>query len=252
MEPIHVKLSDFINEENLYNIIKSKTCFKKTQGSCIDLILTNRKFSFKNSSTSETGLSDHHHLIYSVMKTSFRNEENKILIYRDFKNFSIERFKIELDPILHSNNNDFKNFEDKFVKVLDKNAPKKTKIFRGNQKPHIDKKLRIEIMKRSRLKNIANKSQNPIDKSNYKKQRNLVVRLNRRCKAEYFNEVMNTSKDTRPFWTACKPYFSNKHSKGDSKIILIENNEIIQDNEKVANIFNSYFESITDSLELFK
>ena len=107
-------------------------------------------------------------------------------------------------------------------------------------------------MKRSRLKNIANKSQNPIDKSNYKKQRNLVVRLNRRCKAQYFKEVMNTSKDTRPFWTACKPYFSNKHSKGDSKIILIENNEIIQDNEKVANIFNSYFESITDSLELFK
>ena len=53
----------FLNEHDLINLIKNDTCFKG-EGSCIDLILTNRKFSFKNSTSFETGLSDHHYLIY--------------------------------------------------------------------------------------------------------------------------------------------------------------------------------------------
>ena len=49
---------------------------------------------------------------------------------------------------------------------------KKQKCFRGNQKPHVSKALRLAIMKRSRLKNKANKTQLSSDKQNYKKQRN--------------------------------------------------------------------------------
>ena len=71
-----------LNEHDLINFIKNNTCFKG-EGSCIDLILTNRKFLFKNSTSFETGLSDHHHLIYSMLKTTFHKEETKALIYRD-------------------------------------------------------------------------------------------------------------------------------------------------------------------------
>ena len=53
-------------------------------------------------------------------------------------------------------------FENNFVSILDKNAPKKTKILRGNQKPHPNMNLRKQILIRSRLKNKANKSKNPI------------------------------------------------------------------------------------------
>ena len=35
------------------------------------------------------------------------------------------------------------------------------------------------IMKRSRIRNLANKTQNPIDIKNFKKQRNIVVKLNK-------------------------------------------------------------------------
>ena len=35
----------------------------------IDLILTNRNFSFKNTQLFETGLSDHHHMVYTMLKT---------------------------------------------------------------------------------------------------------------------------------------------------------------------------------------
>ena len=47
-------------------------------------------------------------------------------------------------------------------------------------------------MKRSRLKNKANRSKDPADIANYKKQRSLIVSLNRHAKSEYFNEDSNT------------------------------------------------------------
>ena len=64
---------------------KTNTCFKG-KGTCTDLILTNRKYCFKHLSTFETGLSDQHHLVYSMLKTRSKREESKHFIYRDYKN----------------------------------------------------------------------------------------------------------------------------------------------------------------------
>ena len=62
MEQSYSILNAFMDSHNLFNLIKSNRCFKG-RCSCIDLILTNQKLCFKNSSIFETGLSDHHHLI---------------------------------------------------------------------------------------------------------------------------------------------------------------------------------------------
>ena len=77
-------------------------------------------------------------------------------------------------------------------------------------------------MKRSRLKNKANKTRKAVGVFNYKKQRNLVVQINNRCKREYFDKL-NVKTATKPFWNTCKRYFSNKHLHGGSRITLIEN-----------------------------
>ena len=81
-------------------------------------------------------------------------------------------------------------------------------------------------MKRSRLKNKANKTRKAVDVFNYKKQHNLVVKINNECKREYFDKL-NVKTATKPFWKTCKPYFSKKHSHGGSKITLIENDRIV-------------------------
>ena len=88
-------------------------------------------------------------------------------------------------------NNDYQTFEANFVDTLNNQAPKKSKIFRGNQKSHINKILRNAIMKRSQLKNKANKSVDDLIK--YKKQRNLVVKLNKNCKKEFFDNLETKS-----------------------------------------------------------
>ena len=80
-----------MDSQNFINLIKNNTCFIG-MGFCIDLILTNRKYCFKNTLSYETGISDHHHLIFSIMKTISAWEEPKKFIYRDYKTFSHESF----------------------------------------------------------------------------------------------------------------------------------------------------------------
>ena len=91
-------LTNFLDSTNLTNLIKTNTCFKG-KGSSIDLILTNRKYSLKNTSY-EMGLSDRHHMIYTMLKSSFVNIEPKQLNYRDFKNCLFESFKKDLSEVL--------------------------------------------------------------------------------------------------------------------------------------------------------
>ena len=60
------------------------------QDPCIDLILTNRSFSYKHSKSRQTqslGISDHHGLIYSMLKSNFSNSEPKLVTYRDYNSF---------------------------------------------------------------------------------------------------------------------------------------------------------------------
>ena len=57
LEPTDSALMGFLESNSLTNLIKTNTCFK-IECSCIDLILTNNKFSLKFTSTYETGISD--------------------------------------------------------------------------------------------------------------------------------------------------------------------------------------------------
>ena len=95
LEPTNPAMINFMDSQNFTNRIKNKTCFKGV-GFCIDLILTNRKYCFKNASSYETGISDHHHLILSIMKTTFASEEPKKFVYGDYITFSHENFKNDL------------------------------------------------------------------------------------------------------------------------------------------------------------
>ena len=69
-------------------LIKEPTCYKNPENpSCIDLILTNNPKCFQSSCVVETGLSDFHRMTVTVMKTTFKKFEPRIIHYRDYKNF---------------------------------------------------------------------------------------------------------------------------------------------------------------------
>ena len=133
-----------------------------------------------------------------------------------------------------------------FISILNKHAPLKTRFLRANSKPHMSKELRKAIMLRSQLKNKANHSRDPEDMAKYRAQRNLVVKMNRNARKLYFHQTDSIDKN---FWTACKPFLSDKAAVGN-RTVLVEDDKIISDEKAVATVFNKYFVNITESLEI--
>ena len=94
----------------------------------MELILTNRELSFKFTSIYETKISDHHHMIYSMLKSCFQNTKPKLLNNSDFKSFSPQAFQEDLseESIDGGDSYDkFENISSLNILKLNKHAPKK-------------------------------------------------------------------------------------------------------------------------------
>ena len=90
-------ISNFCDTYNLKNIINEPTRYKKLLNpSTIDLILTNKSRSFQNTTTIETGLSDHHKMTVTVMKQYFPKQTPVLIICRNFKTIDKFAFRQEL------------------------------------------------------------------------------------------------------------------------------------------------------------
>ena len=112
------------------------------------------------------------------------------------------------------------------------------------------KALRKAIMTCSRLKNINNKKRSYSNCDKYKKQRNFCVKLLRKTKQDYFNNIdIKSVSDNKKFWKTIKPYFSNK-GLNSNKIFLSEKGRLIKDPVAVAKTMNDYFVNITQTIGL--
>ena len=79
-------MTPFCTLFKLKSIVKEPTCYKNPENpSCIDLFLTNCPRSFHNTCLYETGLSDFHKLVVTILRTSFEPLPPKIIKYRNYK-----------------------------------------------------------------------------------------------------------------------------------------------------------------------
>ena len=85
---------------------------------------------------------------------------------------------------------DYDDFNEIFLIVLDKYAPLKAKVLRGNNAPFMNKIFSNAIMNRSKLKNKFNKNLTELNKSLYNIQRNYCVNLLRTEKKKYYNDLI--------------------------------------------------------------
>ena len=100
---------------------------KSIEGTCIDLMLTNQKYSFKNSCTIDTRVSgDFHGIILTQFKITFHKLRPRTISYRVFTNFVKRDFENDLFLTLLSNpfvSRNYGRFLSTFEKILDKHAP---------------------------------------------------------------------------------------------------------------------------------
>ena len=253
LEPEKKPMKQFIEDYNLFNLIKKPTCFKSLKGTCIDLILTNKKFSFKFSDTYETGLSDCHTLVHTMFKSSFYKLQPQKIFYRNYKMFNNQAYLTEVSNTLFKSKQEnvlnYESLELCLMSILNKHAPLKQKTIRGNDKPFISKTIHKAIFQRSKLKNKYNKTGQQSDWISFKKQRNFVCALIKKEKKVFFSNVAIKPCEKK-FWKACKPYLNNKVDFSNERISLLENGELVSEESRVAQIFNSHFANILSTLNI--
>lgn len=98
-------MNAFRDRYSLSSLINEPTCYKNPVNSCI----------FQNSLVFETGLSDFHRMIVSVLKITFQRLPPNIRNYNDYSNFDNGMFWAWLFNNLSKE--DVRNLE-KFIKVF--------------------------------------------------------------------------------------------------------------------------------------
>ena len=104
-------------------------------------------------------------------------------------------------------------------------------------------------MKRTKLRNKFLKERTDESKKRYTSQRNYCVSLLKKTKKNYYNSLNKKDvSDFKTFWTV-KPFLSDKIVSKE-QILLVENDEIISEDNKIAESLNSFFSNIAKNLKI--
>ena len=153
-------------------------------------------------------------------------------------------------PLSKLQKGDFDKFKILVNNLLEQHAPMKEKYIRHNQTPFMNKGVRKAIMNRTYLLNRFRKENSFINKLAYKRQHNFGAKLIKKTKRNFYNNL-NVDKiaNNKSFWKTIKPNFTDKTLKGE-KILLAENDTTFSAENKVVEIFQSYFDGIVDGLNI--
>ena len=113
------------------------------------------------------------------------------MTYRSYKTFEKQNFVHELDQRLitgdiYKTNYSYSKLTEIISEVLEKHAPTKSKIIRGNQAPFMNKKLSKSVMDKSRIKNKYLKWPSRENLLAYKRIKNKCNNLIKKSKKIYF------------------------------------------------------------------
>ena len=114
----------------------------------------------------------------------------------------------------------------------------------------MNKDISKAIMDRTRLTHKFLRSPTIEDRKPYNKQRNYCVSLIRKIKKDYYNNLdYKKIIDNKSFWKYVKPLFTEKNARSN-KITLVEDNFILENNDKIAETFNNFFTSVVSNLNI--
>ena len=153
---------------------------------------------------------------------------------------------------MYSNETSLSSFIKVCNEAFDKVAPLKQKYIRANNGPFINKDIAKAIMKWTRLgigtRNNYLKNRCDANRKAYNAQRNLCVSFVRKAKFIITNLTIRRS-DNKTFWKTVKTFFTDKGVNHD-RILLVEENETISDNNEISEKLNNFFADIVKILNI--
>ena len=114
----------------------------------------------------------------------------------------------------------------------------------------MNKDISKAIMDRTSLRHKFLRGRSVEDKNAYNKKRNYCVSLFRKIKKDYFNNLdCKNIIDNKSFWKHVKPLLLEKNARSN-KITLVEDNSILENNDKIAETFNNFLTSAVLNLNI--
>ena len=137
--------------------------------------------------------------------------------------------------------------------ILNKHAPSNQKYIRDNDNLFVTKEMRKAIMTRSKLRNRYYKLKTVEAEFAYKRQGNICTTLLKKSIKSIKKILWDLNPlavtDNKKIWKVVKPLFSDKVTTRDN-IILLDNNEICDNDFKVAEILKTFFSMAVANLKI--
>ena len=176
----------------------------------------------------------------------------RTIYYRSYKNSIQSDFRCDIQyaPFhvmnIYDGIDDMACYTTSLIKyVVDHHTPVKSKTVSSLSVPYMNSARRKAQYRRNMVRNKFKKYRKSSWEEN-RRLKNLVVEIRKNSMRKYFEK--RCSKLDSNFWKTISPFFSDKKFKNGKYIVLSDNNDIINDQLRVVEVFNEYFSTVAMSI----
>ena len=248
------KLSNIVSQSNLYQIINEPTRYFSNQPAILDLIITDSPHLILSSGVSPPIANLDHCTVYCKLNVQTYRAKSYTRTVWDYKtanigalNESINAAPWYIPYTLFEDLDDIVNFNNSIIiSTCKENIRCKNVTIRTKDRPWMCNEVRLFLRKRDRLFKRYKRTLSAQDKFNFYLARREANRAIRNAKKRYQTKVVDSLSDPnlniRNFWKISKRILDEKSERTIPP--LLENDNLIAEDDKKADIFNNYFASI--------
>ncbi|KAL1447935.1 hypothetical protein WDU94_000588 [Cyamophila willieti] len=249
-----------LNLFNLKPVVYDHTRIAQKSKSCIDNILINfpkKNISNKDKTNHYSGIGDHKHAqIVSFPVGTRKNQVNKILT-RSFKENKVQKFKealstADFSPVYSHNDVNKKtcSFYGIFQTLFDMHFPLKLISIVNKKKSWITRGIQVSSEKKRALFELTKFSEDPAIHERYRSYSKILHKIVREAKRlDSVNTIKTAPKQnkSKAVWQVIRDY-SKAAQKRHETMILEEDGNVVENPEEVAEIINTFFVNITQTI----
>lgn len=247
------KLLRFARINDLEQLINTPTRICSQTRTAIDLVFVNNNHRIVESGVIPSAISDHC-IVFCTMKSGVPKAPPKTIEYRSYRTYDKTSFVHDLEAIDWNTveaNNDFNSavetWDHLFSDVANTHAPIKKARIKGVQTPWMTSELRCAMRDRDYHHRKAVQKNSEYHWSMYKKTKAFVNKQVKKCKADYYLELINKNKaNSGVLWKTLNDLTSRKST---SPVTCIEaDGALYTDSKSIAEVLNNHFSSIGSKL----
>lgn len=243
---------------NLIHTVNFPTRIQKGSISAIDnIIIRKDRLDSHRTVPIINGLSDHDAQLISINDNLPASKNQNKFRSRVINEESLKDFEAKLknetwESVYDSDdmNSKFNAFHNTFLNIFESSFPVKYKNSQISKNNWITQGIKISCKTKRTLYIQSRNSNDPNLIAHFKNYSKILHKVILKAKKIYFNEIiLNSNNKIKTTWNIIKKECGKFRSK-EEIYTLVTNNSKTSDTTEIANIFNKYFLSITDNLNI--